>query len=708
MATLERIRSKGVFLLIIIGLALLAFIIGDFLNNSSSILHKDRENVGEINGEAVKIQDFQAQIEQLTEVYKIEVGSEIDENMNYQIRESVWQSLVKSTLIKEEAEKIGIAVNDDELKEATVGNNPDPIITQRRVFANPATGQFDHDRLIGILNQLNQKPSTPEEMENYRTLSNYWNYFEKEVYNSRLERKYLTLLSKGVNANKLEAKMEFEAKKNTNDALYIYKPYSSISDDKVSVSDTEIQKKYDEVKAALKINEELRNIEFVIFANEPSAEDDKKAAEFINKLVPEFTTTTEIAEFTNLNGGKCNNVPLSANMIDPSFRDFAFAGKNGEVLGPKLYGTSYKMARIIDNTISYPDSIKIKHIVIAEKDSAATKVLADSIMNALNGGADFALLAKKYSKMQQTAQNGGDAGWVLTAQIDNDKLLSALNSHPNNVNFQFAEESSAIQIIQITDRTKAVRKAKLAIIESEVSPSKETTAKNFNLAKGFAGSSKDVAAFEANAKKNGYNVYPYTTLTSNLPSLQNLENSRAIVQWAFNDETEKGAVSDVYECGNFFVVAALKDIEPKGYRTLANEEVKDQIKYLVLRDKKAEIISKDLDGAKDINALAAKLQLSVDSANQINFATTTLPKVGFEPSVIAAIALGKQGQVSKPIKGNQGVYVVNVTKQVPATNKLDEKAEMEALTTRQLYSVYRSVDALIGNYEIVDNRKNFY
>jgi len=346
--------------------------------------------------------------------------------------------------------------------------------------------------------------------------------------------------------------------------------------------------------------------------------------------------------------------------------------------------------------------------VIAEKDSAATKVLADSIMNALNGGADFALLAKKYSKMQQTAQNGGDAGWVLTAQIDNDKLLSALNSHPNNVNFQFAEESSAIQIIQITDRTKAVRKAKLAIIESEVSPSKETTAKNFNLAKGFAGSSKDVAAFEANAKKNGYNVYPYTTLTSNLPSLQNLENSRAIVQWAFNDETEKGAVSDVYECGNFFVVAALKDIEPKGYRTLANEEVKDQIKYLVLRDKKAEIISKDLDGAKDINALAAKLQLSVDSANQINFATTTLPKVGFEPSVIAAIALGKQGQVSKPIKGNQGVYVVNVTKQVSATNKLDEKAEMEALTTRQLYSVYRSVDALIGNYEIVDNRKNFY
>ncbi|MBO6005283.1 MAG: SurA N-terminal domain-containing protein, partial [Paludibacteraceae bacterium] len=395
MATLERIRSKGVFLLIIIGLALLAFIIGDFLNNSSSILNKDRENVGEINGEAVKIQDYQSLIEQLTEVYKIEVGSEINESTNYNIRETVWQNLVKSTLIQNEAEKIGIAVNDDELKEATVGNNPDPIITQRRIFADPATGQFDHNRLIGILNQLNQKPSTPEEMENYKTLSNYWNYFEKEVYNSRLERKYLTLLSKGVNANKLEAKMEFESKKNTNDALYIYKPYSSISDDKVSVSDADIQKKYDEVKAALKINEELRSLEFVVFANEPSADDDKKAAEFINKLVPEFTTTTEIAEFTNMNGGKVNNVALSANMLDPNFREFAFSGKNGEVSGPKLYGSSYKMARIIDNTISSPDSIRIKHIVIAENDSVATKTLADSVLNALNGGADFAALAKK-------------------------------------------------------------------------------------------------------------------------------------------------------------------------------------------------------------------------------------------------------------------------------------------------------------------------
>ncbi|MBP5136713.1 MAG: peptidylprolyl isomerase, partial [Paludibacteraceae bacterium] len=406
--------------------------------------------------------------------------------------------------------------------------------------------------------------------------------------------------------------------------------------------------------------------------------------------------------------GKVNNVALSANMLDPNFREFAFSGKNGEVSGPKLYGSSYKMARIIDNTISSPDSIRIKHIVIAENDSVATKTLADSVLNALNGGADFAALAKKYSKMQQTAQNGGDAGWILTAQIDNDKLLSALNSHPNNVNFQFKEESNAIQIIQITDRTKAVRKAKLAIIESEVAPSKETTAKNFNLAKGFAGSSKDVAAFEANAKKNGYNIYPYTTLTANLPNLQNLENSRSIIQWAFNENTEKGAVSDVYECGNYFIVASLKDIEPKGYRTLANDEVKDQIKYLVLRDKKAEILTKELGGAKDLNALAAKLQLSVDSANQINFASTSIAKVGFEPSVIAAIALGKQGQVSKPIKGNQGVYVVNVTKQVPSTNKLDEKAELQAITTRQLYSVYRSVDALIDNNEIVDNRKNFY
>lgn len=710
MAALETVRSKGVLLLIIIGLALMAFIIGDFLNNSSSIINRDKENVGEVAGEVIKIQDFQDKIEQFTTVYKIETGNQsLDASSTDQINEMVWQDFVKSTLISKEAEEIGLAVSDNELKEATVGATPDPIILQRRVFANPQTGRFDHDLMIRILNQLNTKPSTAEEAENFNMLKSYWSYFEKEVKNSRLQNKYQVLMSKAINTNKLEAKSEFDSEKNTNTALYVYVPYTSVNDKEVAATDNEIKAKYEEVKEAFKINSELRNIDFVVFANSASEEDKKAAEADITKLKNEFAAAPDAGAFANMNSGKYRNVALSANQIDPDFKDFAFSGSNGQMSGPTLFGDTYKMARIVDNTISYPDSIKLSHIVVMEEDAVKTKVLADSILKAIQNGADFATLARKYSKIQQTAQNGGDAGWVLTSQIESESMINALNSHNTGVDFIYEEENSdAVQIIRVTEKTKPVRKAKIAIIESEIRPSKTTTSKNYNIAKEFAANSQDANGFAALAKKKGYMVYPYPNLTSNTPTLQGLENSRDIIRWAYNDETEKNSVSDVYDCGEYFVVATLKDIEEKGYRNIDKSDVKDQVKYMVEREKKAKKISEKMNGVTSIAALESKLNVKADTATDINFVSSTIAKHGNEPKVIAAIALVKQGQLSKPIEGNQGVFVTNVIKTVPNINKFDINKMRQDITTRSLYSVYRSLDALTDKYEVIDNRVRFY
>jgi peptidyl-prolyl cis-trans isomerase D len=180
MATLERIRSKGIFLLIVIGLAMLAFIIGDFLNNSSSFFNQNRTYVGEIDGTPVKYEEFQSNIDEMTDFYKVEYGTNtLDERTNESIRESAWQNILSTRLTECETEKLGLVVNDNELNDALIGERPDPSIMQLRVFANPETGRFDRNQLISIINQLNNEPSDPSQYEQYQLLNNYWNYCKK-------------------------------------------------------------------------------------------------------------------------------------------------------------------------------------------------------------------------------------------------------------------------------------------------------------------------------------------------------------------------------------------------------------------------------------------------------------------------------------------------------------------------------------------------
>lgn len=708
MATLERIRSKGVLLLVIIGLALLAFIVGDFLNNSSSFFNQSKENIAEINGTTIKIAEYQDAIAQLTSVYKIEYNiPSIDENTNAQIRQNVWDSYLKENLISSEAEKIGITVSVNEMKDMTIGNNPNPLIAGRRIFANPQTGQFDKARLIGFLSQLETKPSDPAALEEYTTAKQYWMYFEKLLKTSKLEEKYNTLLSRALNANSIETKLSFEAKKTVADFIYVSKPYASMSEDKVKVSDAEIAAKYEDSKAKFKQKEETRDIKFVAFNLAPSQTDFAKAQEWINKLKPEFATTSEIKAVVNSNSKVMyQDVAVTANNIDPDLKAFAMAGAKDQVFGPMLFGTTLKMARIIETGIVEPDSIKLKHIVVATQDEAKTKVLADSIMNALATGADFATLAMKYSQMQQTASKGGEIGWVPVSTIE-PKLSKACLAQAVNKYFTY-EDGKAIQIIQLQEKTANRSKVKLAVIASDITPSQETYSKIYNEAKQFAASSSSVDAFEKNAKQKGYIVQPAANAEANTPQLQGIQNSRQVLRWAFQDGVEKGNVSDVYDCENLFIVAAVSEINKAGYRSL--ESVKEAIKSEITLDKIGDAIIADLKtkNITNIDMLAAQLATKVDTAKQVNFEARTFGNAGFEPQVIAHASVAKKDQVFAPIKGNTAVYVIKAINVINQFAPFDAKTEKENLSARYRYAVYGAIEALKDNADIKDNRSDFY
>lgn len=708
MAVLEKIRSKGLLLIIIIGGALFLFIIDSFLNSSGSWFRQSKENIAVINGERVKIQEYQEAVDQLTNVYKIEYGiPSVDENANQQIRQTVWESMVKDNLIAAETSEIGMSVTANELKDLTIGDHPSQLVVGRRAFANPSTGQFDKNRFLGFLSQLENKPSDPQALEEYTKAKSYWMYFENLIKTSKLEEKYDVLLSKALNANSIEAKLSFDSKKNVVDVLYLTKPYYSVPDSKVSVSDKELEAKYEQIKERFKQKNETRDVKYVTFNLIPSQQDFSKTLDWMTKLKPEFSTATEVASVVNSNSMKpYKDVALSSKEIDEDLRSFAFTGKKNDVLGPVLFGQTYKMARIIETGISAPDSIKIKHIVVASETEEKTKTLTDSIMGALKSGADFASLAMKYSQMQQTAQKGGEVGWVPVNSVE-PKLASSCLSAPLNEYFIY-KDGKALQIIEVTEKTANRSKVKLAVIEGVVDPSKETYGKIYNEAKQFAASSTTTESFVTNAKKKGYIVQPADGLDANSPGLGMGTGTRQVIHWAFSEDVSSGNVSDVYECEKTFVVATLSAINPKGYKSF--EAAKAEVKQIVMNDKKAEVLISELKSknAADVTTLAGQLALKVDTAKQINFDSRTFGLAGNEPEVIVDATMLPKGKMSAPIKGKQGVYVLQSLNVVSNFAPYDPKTEKQNISMRYMYSVYTCVDALKDKANIEDNRAKFY
>lgn len=701
MATLEKIRSKGVFLLVVIGLALIAFIVGDLLNSSSTYVQQSRANIAEIDEEKVNIEDFQAAVNQFTEVYKIEYRTQtIDETLTERIRETVWENILKNSLIKNDADKIGMVVSEEELTDLTIGDYIHPLISGRPIFTNE-NGLFDRNILIATIAQLENKPTDPQMLEQYNALFNYWSYFENEVKNSRLEEKYTTLLSKAINTTSSETKFAYELKNKTSDVIYVSKKYHELDDKNFEPTEEEIQKVYEENKERFYQNSETRDLKYVAFNLNPSEQDFTDAKNWIENLKEEFATTTEIAAVVNSNSKSYRDVALSANEIDPDLKDFAFSASKDAVFEPQLFGNTFKMARVVETGILEPDSIKLRHIVIYEDTEEATQKLADSLFNAIQNGSDFAALAQQFSQMPQSAQVGGEIGWVKVSGLDKN-IKNACFSNLNG-NFFTVKDGNAIQIMQVSEKTKNVNKVKLAVISSEVTPSRATYGTIYNEAKAFAASANNIEQFEAIAKEKGYTVFPYPSVDANSPRLGMMNNSREIIRWAF--ENEPNAISDVYDCQNQFVVAALVSITEKGYRPV--ESVSNEVTNLARKNKKAEQLIADMT-TSNIHELATKMNLQIDTVSQVNFASSSFGKEGNENAVIGSIAIGEKDKISAPIKGNNGVYVYAIVNQLSNTSPYNEEVEKQSLELRSKYAVYRAVEALKDKAEIEDNRSRFY
>ena len=668
MTTLQRIRNHGIILLIVVGVAMLAFILGDFLNSGSSFFNRSRENVGVIAGHKVHYTEYEAAKDQLTEVYKIESGSnDINEELGMQIRSQVWQMMLMDYTLREQAQAIGMDVTAEELSNLCIGENPHQLITQRRAFYDE-TGKFNRFALINFLNSLAQEPETQEQAANMQQAKNYWMYWENAVRLTHMQDKYVNLLSQLLTANPLDAKYAFDARQTTVNVEFVQQPFFAVADSLVKVTDADIKKLYNAQKEQYKRTPN-RSLVYVGFPIEPSEADFSEVEKLMKTLENDFQTKEDVATIVNSNSDILyDGRDYSETTIPAEYKEFAFGKgvKKGQYTELTFANDTYSMARIMECGYSKPDSVKLVLVANGE------------------GTEDVELGWFQASELQKTIADpafAGKKGSMFT-------VSSGMGE----------------QTFKIADKSNPTPKVKLAILSRKVTPSSKTYGILYNEAKQFIVNNNSIDSLRQSAQELGLSVTPAFALDANADKVNDLKNSRPIVRWAY--EATVGDLSDVFECGNQFVVAALTEINDGEYRTL--NEVRAELQMQALADKKADYIINQLNGVTTLEAAAELFDAEIQSAEGISLASYRLGAAGVEPAVIGAALALESNTTSAPVKGNMGVYMVRIGEKTVAEGELNAEQEIQQLNMRTSYSApYQAIALIEENAEVEDNRARF-
>lgn len=712
MATLQNIRSKGPLLVIVIGLALFAFIAGD----AWKVLQPHQSNdVGEVNGESISAQDYQALVEEYTEVIKLTNGltSLTDEQSN-QVKDEVWRAYINNKLIEKEAKQLGLTISKAEIQ-AIIDAGVHPAL-QQTPFRNPQTGAFDKDMLKKFLvdySKMDKTQMPAQYVESYESMYKLWSFIEKTLIQSRLAEKYQALVTKALFSNPVEAQDAFDARVNQADVLLAAIPYSSIVDSTITVKESELKDLYNKKKEQFKQYVETRNIKYIDVQVAASPED--RAA--IEKEVGDYTNQLAAAngDYTTLIRSTGSQYPY----IDLYYNKTAFpadvaarldSASVGQVYGPYYNSTdntlnSFKML----SKVAAADSIQFRQIQLQAGDVVKTKALADSVYKAIKGGADFAELAKKYGQ-------SGEASWISSANYegapldgDNLKFVSTLTSIGTNQLTNLALGQASI-ILEVTNKKAVKDKYKVAVIKRPIEFSKETYNRAYNDFSQFIAANPTLDKVVANAEESGYKLLDRNDLATYEHTIGGIRGTKEPLRWAF--DAKPGEVSGLYECGESdrMLVVALVSINEEGYRPLS--QVQDQLRAEIIRDKKAEKIMADMKAANatTFDQYKAMTNAVSDSVKHVTFAAPAYVPVlrSSEPLVGAYASVAELNKLSAPIKGNAGVFVLQPYAKDKLNETYNQKEEETTLQNMHVRLASRFMNDLYLKADVKDKRYLFF
>ena len=647
MAALQSIRNHGTILLIVVGVAMLAFILGDFLSSGSTIFNRNRDKVATIAGHKVSYEEYNNAIEQFTFAYEQQGNN--SEDLNYIVRNDVWQSLLTKYALEEQAEAIGMVVTDNEL-------------------SNYIFQTYPH--LAELVTALEQEPTTPEEETRQNQLQAYWNHIEKQLYIEYLSNKYTGLFSNMMTANNLDAKYAFNSSKETVDVQYVQQPYYAVADEVVTVTENDIKSLYEQKKNAYKQTLEQRNrtIEYVSIPINPSNDDIAETEAFVNSILDDFQTKEDVSSIINSYSSIKFNGDYSIETIPAEYKDFAFRKdvKKDDCTELTFNDYTYSIARVIECGYNKPDSVNLI---------------------ALAGG--------------QVAEDQA-IGWIKAQDLLPEIAEPAFNGKAGEEFAVTLGENE--QKFRIEEISPATPKVKVAILSIKVNPSAATYESLLAKARQFAATNNNATALHKAAINEGYSTTP-AKLLKNSYKVEGLGNSHDIAKWAFT--AQQGQVSSVYTCGEQYVVAALTQINDGEYASL--ESVRDAITREAINNKKAEYIIKQL---KDVNTLEAAAQLfetEIKSETGVSLSNDQFGTSGLiEPAVIGTALSLEANKVSAPVKGTEGVYLLCVSEKTMAEGEFNAEQEIANLNFYKPYYV----PAQLMNYTtekvaVEDNRAQF-
>lgn len=712
MATLQKIRSKGPLLVIVIGLALFAFIAGDAWKVLQP--HQGKQDVGEVNGEVLSAQDYQKMVDELSEVIKLTNGlNSLTEDQLNNVKDQVWQSYVNNKLIAEQAEKLGVKVTDAEIQ-SIIDQGTHPLLMQTP-FRNPQTGMFDKDMLKKFLvdyANLNASQMPAQYVEYYQKMGAFWQFVEKTLAQSTLAEKYQNLVTKSLISNPVAAEDAFNSRTEQSDLLLAGVPYSSINDSTVQVSDSEIKDRYNEKKEQFKQLVETRDIRYIDVKVVPSDADrkavEKEVTEYSNQLA---STTADFGTFVRSTGSSVNysDVPVSKSVFPADVASRLDSTNVNEVYGPYYNQTddSFNAFKLLAK-VSSPDSIQFRQIQVYADTEEKTKTLADSIYNALKGGADFAAVAKIYGQT-------GEATWVNAQSwegseldADNSKFINTLLNQPVNelANLNMGQ---ANLILQVMNKKSMQTKYKVAVVKREVEFSKETYNAAYNKFSQFVAQNTTIDSMVKNAEESGYTLMPRTDLSSAEHYVGGVRSTREALKWIF--AAKPGEVSPLYECGenDHLMVVALDKIHEAGYRDI--NSVAEMLRAEIRRDKKAEKIMEEMKKYNSIAQVKGMKDAVSDSVKHVTFSAPAYISVtrSSEPVIGAVAAKTAANKVSAPIKGNGGVYMIQVYAKEKGSEKFDAKQEETTLTNMAVrIAGNQLINDLYQKAKVVDQRYLFF
>lgn len=716
MAALQKIRSKGVLLVSIIALALFLFVAGDLFRGLESLFHSNSQQIGEVNGESVSVQDYQKMVDDMQNYYEIATQkSSFNEDELNRIKDEAWQSYVQSQLIAKECEELGIAVSESEISEVIKSGYSQML--QVPVFMNQQTQRYDFSMVNAFLTEYQKMKKAGSQIPDaYEKIYKYYLFVQRQIHDQLLTQKYQVLLSQSFLSNPIEAKMAFEGRSEEAEIVLASIPAASVKDSEVNVTDEDIKSKYDEDKEQYKQYVETRDLKIVDVAVTASEADKAAALKDMQEAESKLAAASNNASAGNVVRQASSLVQYAdiyktknayPSMIASALDSMAVGSVANTKYDPMT--NSFYTFKLLGKE-SQPDSVLFRQIAVIGKDEADISKKADSIMAAISNGANFKDIAKKYNQP-------GDSAWIASSQFENASIdannaafVSTLFSMNAGSSKKLTLENGGTAILQVLKTANNVSKYNVAAVVKELKFSDETYNNEYNKFSTFVAENKTLQQIEANAPKSGYVVRPIDDITTASHNIANIHATREALKWVF-DEAKVGDVSQLYECGSndHLLLVALTGINKEGYRPV--EKVKEFIKDELMTEKKVEKVYETVKNIKNMADATKAKNAVVDTIKHVTFAAPTFvaATTSSEPIIGAVSAKTAKGSFAGPVKGNNGVYMLQIISKNKSAEKFDKQAEQNsAAQTNFSMASNAIINSLYLKANVKDCRYKFF